>query len=70
MDVIPGGPMHTCAPPRDEHPRSQTLWTCPDCGSVWEAVPSEGGIFDFDRNEVVSRAEWIRLETGPAALAG
>jgi hypothetical protein len=35
---------------------------------VWEAAP-EPGIFDFDRDEVVSRAEWIRIE-GPASLAG
>jgi len=60
---------HTCAPPRDEHPRAQTLWVCPECGALWEAVPAEGGIFDFERNEIVTRAEWIRLEEG-AALAG
>jgi hypothetical protein len=60
---------HTCAPPRDEHPKAQTLWTCPGCGAVWEAAPATGGIFDFDRSEVVTRAEWIRLE-GSALLAG
>ncbi|HEX7463820.1 MAG TPA: hypothetical protein VF382_02865 [Actinomycetota bacterium] len=67
-----GGPMllHTCAPPKDERPRGQTLWTCYLCGAVWEAVPTGAGIFDFDRSEVVARAEWIRLEEGPAALAG
>jgi hypothetical protein len=40
---------------------------CPDCGAVWEAAP-DPGIFDFDRDEAVTRAEWILLEAGiPAA---
>jgi hypothetical protein len=36
---------------------------------VWEAAPEGPGIFDFDRSEAVTRAEWILIE-GPAALAG
>ncbi|HEX9124055.1 MAG TPA: hypothetical protein VF984_12005 [Actinomycetota bacterium] len=63
--------MHTCAPPKDADPRAQTLWVCPQCGSVWEAVPERGGIFDFERGDVVSRAEWILLEEGSwTTLAG
>jgi hypothetical protein len=42
---------------------------CPECGSVWEAAPEGSGIFDFDRNQAVTRAEWILIE-GPATLAG
>ena len=61
-------PVHTCLPPRDAEPKAQTLWVCPECSSVWEAAP-EPGIFDFDRDEAVTRAEWIRIE-GPTALAG
>jgi hypothetical protein len=62
--------MHTCAPPKDEHPKAQTTWICPACGSVWEAVPGDGpGIFDFDRDQAVTRAEWILVEA-PAILAG
>jgi hypothetical protein len=44
-----------------------SLWVCPDCGATWEAVPW-AGIFDFDRNEAVTRAEWIQVE-GPAQVA-
>jgi hypothetical protein len=62
--------VHTCAPPKDGSPRAQTLWSCPECEAVWEAVPTATGIFDFDLSEVVARAEWIRLEEGPASLAG
>jgi hypothetical protein len=63
--------MHTCAPPRDEHPKTQATWICPRCGSVWEVVAEGGsGIFDFDRSEVVTRAEWILVEPAPALLAG
>jgi hypothetical protein len=62
-------PIHTCAPPTAEAPKARTLWVCPDCGSVWEAAPEDGGIFDFDRNDVVTRAEWLRVEAG-ALLAG
>jgi hypothetical protein len=61
--------LHTCAPPTDVEPRAQRLWVCPECGSVWEAAPDGPGIFDFDRNEVVTRAAWIRID-GPASLAG
>ena len=60
--------LHTCAPPRDEETEAQTLWVCPQCGAVWEAAPDEGGIFDFDRNDIITRAAWIRVEQG--ALAG
>jgi hypothetical protein len=45
-----------------------SLWVCPDCGSTWEAVPWND-VFDFDRSEAVTRAEWILVE-GPAQLAG
>lgn len=62
-------PIHTCSPPRDVEPKAQSLWLCLECGSVWEAAPEGRGIFDFDRNEAVTRAEWIRIE-GPSALAG
>jgi hypothetical protein len=62
-------PLHTCAPPRDAEPKPQTLWTCPACEAVWEAAPEEGGIFDFDRSDVVSRAAWIRVDGG-SLLAG
>jgi hypothetical protein len=36
---------------------------------VWEAAPEGPGIFDFDRSEAVTRAEWILIE-GPVTLAG
>lgn len=62
-------PVHTCRPPVDGEPKAQSLWVCPECGSVWEAAPEGRGIFDFDRNQAVTRAEWIRIE-GPSALAG
>lgn len=62
-------PLHTCAPPKEATPRAQSLWVCPRCGSTWEAVPERDGIFDFDRDDVISRAEWILLE-GPALQAG
>jgi hypothetical protein len=45
-----------------------SLWVCPDCGATWEAVPSSG-VFDFDRDEAVTRAEWILVES-PTLLAG
>lgn len=62
-------PLHTCAPPRgDDAPRTMSLWVCPDCGATWEAVPWKG-VFDFDRDEAVTRAEWIQVE-GPAQMAG
>jgi hypothetical protein len=53
----------------DTEPKAQSLWTCPECGAVWEAAPERGGIFDFDRNDVVSRAAWLRVEGG-SLLAG
>ena len=62
-------PLHTCAPPVDSEPKAQSMWTRPECGAVWEAAPERGGIFDFDRNDVVSRAAWIRVEGG-SLLAG
>ncbi|HJS27102.1 MAG TPA: hypothetical protein VJ913_08265 [Actinomycetota bacterium] len=61
-------PVHTCAPPKDADPEGQTLWICPSCGSTWEAA-SDVGIFDFDRNEAITRAEWVLIE-GPDYLAG
>jgi hypothetical protein len=45
------------------------MWVCPVCGSVWEAAPDGPGIFDFERDEAVTRAVWILIE-GPALLAG
>jgi hypothetical protein len=45
-----------------------SLWVCPGCGATWEAVPW-AGIFDFDVNDVVTRAEWILVER-PAEMAG
>lgn len=54
---------HTCAPPKGGQPKAQALWVCPECGAVWEAAPREG-IFDFDRNQAITRAEWILLEAG------
>jgi hypothetical protein len=45
-----------------------SLWVCADCGATWEAVPWRG-VFDFDRNEAITRAEWIQVE-GPAQMAG
>ena len=62
-------PLHTCAPPIDTEPKAQSMWTCPECGAVWEAAPERGGIFDFDRTDVVSRAAWLRVEGG-SLLAG
>ena len=61
-------PLHTCAPPRGTEPRTMSLWICPECGATWEAVPSSG-VFDFDRNEAVTRAELILIES-PTLLAG
>jgi ribosomal protein L37AE/L43A len=61
-------PLHTCAPPRDAEHTTMSLWVCPTCGSTWEGVPWNG-VFDFDRNEAVTRAEWILVE-GPTQLAG
>jgi hypothetical protein len=62
-------PLHTCAPPRDREPKAQALWVCPACGATWEAAPEDGGIFDFERSDVVTRASWIRVDTG-GVLAG
>jgi hypothetical protein len=45
-----------------------SLWVCPECGATWEAVPWND-VFDFDRSEAVTRAEWILVE-GPTQLAG
>lgn len=61
--------VHTCAPPRDPDTKAQSMWVCPTCGSVWEAAPDGPGIFDFERDEAVTRAVWILIE-GPALLAG
>jgi hypothetical protein len=61
--------VHTCAPPRDEATKPQSLWVCAACGAVWEAAPEGPGIFDFERDEAVTRAVWILVE-GPALLAG
>ncbi len=60
--------VHSCAPPKDATPEAQTLWICSVCGATWEAAP-DVGIFDFDRNEAVTRAEWVLIE-GPDYLAG
>jgi hypothetical protein len=53
---------HTCAPPKDAETKPQTLWTCPQCGAIWEAAPDGPGIFDFERNEAVTRAIWILVD--------
>jgi hypothetical protein len=55
--------MHTCAPPKGEHPKAQADWVCPACGAIWEAA-EDVGIFDFDRSQAVTRAEWLLVE-GP-----
>jgi hypothetical protein len=34
---------------------------CSACGATWEAAP-DTGIFDFERNEAVTRAIWIRVD--------
>jgi hypothetical protein len=60
-------PLHTCAPPRDRESGIMSLWVCSACGATWEAVPW-AGIFDFDRDDVVTRAEWILVE-GPTQVA-
>ena len=60
-------PLHTCAPPREAEHKTMSLWVCPvrfDLGGG----PVER-VFDFDRNEAVTRAEWILVE-GPTQLAG
>ncbi|HZD17385.1 MAG TPA: hypothetical protein VE669_04515 [Actinomycetota bacterium] len=59
-------PLHTCAPPRGE-PKTMSLWVCPECGATWETVAG-AGIFDFDRDQVVTRAEWILVDA-PAPMA-
>ncbi len=59
-------PLHTCAPPRGA--TTMSLWVCSDCGATWEAVPW-AGVFDFDLDEAVTRAEWLLVE-GPAQIAG
>jgi hypothetical protein len=59
MDAI-----HTCAPPRETDVKPQSLWTCPRCGAIWEAAPDGPGIFDFERNEVVTRAIWLLVDAG------
>ena len=61
-------PLHTCAPPVDPQPRTMSLWVCAGCGATWEGVPWND-VFDFDRSEAVTRAEWIMVE-GPAQMAG
>ncbi len=61
--------LHTCAPPRGGRLKAQSFWTCSECGAVWEAAPDGRGVFDFDRNEIVTRAEWLLVD-GPALLAG
>jgi acetone carboxylase gamma subunit len=45
-----------------------SLWICPECGATWEAVASDG-VFDFDRDQAVMRAEWILVES-PTLRAG
>jgi len=45
------------------------MWVCAVCGSTWEAAPDDPGIFDFERDEAVTRAVWILVE-GPTLLAG
>jgi hypothetical protein len=60
--------LHTCAPPRGEHPKAQSDWVCPTCGAIWESA-EDVGIFDFDRSEAITRDEWLLVE-GPAILAG
>ena len=61
MDAV-----HTCAPPRNADPLPQTLWTCSICGVIWEAAPDGPGIFDFERNEAVTRAVWLLVDAGQA----
>jgi hypothetical protein len=57
--------LHTCAPPKDQATKAQTLWVCPRCGATWEAAP-DPGIFDFERNDVVTRAIWLRVDEADA----
>jgi hypothetical protein len=59
---------HTCAPPKDGTAKPSSLWVCPECGAIWEAAP-DTGIFDFDRSEAITRAEWLLVEE-PTILAG
>lgn len=62
-------PLHTCAPPRVGERRTMALWACPECGATWEAVP-RAGVFDFDRDEAVTRAEWILVDAPAMRMAG
>lgn len=59
-----GSGIHSCAPPRDAETKPQTLWSCMKCGAIWEAAPDGPGIFDFERNEAVTRAIWILVDPG------
>lgn len=60
-------PLHTCAPPRGREPKTMSIWICPACEATWETVPRTG-VFDFDRDEAVTRAEWILVD-GAAQMA-
>jgi hypothetical protein len=52
--------LHTCAPPKDNGTKAQSMWVCPKCGATWEAAP-DTGIFDFERSQAVTRAIWIQV---------
>ena len=51
--------VHTCAPPRDETTRPQSLWICAACGSVWEAAPDGRRVKNYYVNESVGIATGI-----------
>jgi len=43
-------------------------WRCPECGNVWEAVPSVPPevppAFDFMSHQGIVPAKWVLLESG------
>lgn len=60
---------HKCRPPEGRQPLTLQSWTCPECGTEWEASPRidpenppRATTYDFETAERVLKATWVRVE--------
>jgi hypothetical protein len=57
---------HVCQTPTGRQPAELTEWTCPECGTRWirqpEQAPTIAPAFDFDAEEGVVPAHWVRAD--------
>jgi len=61
--------VHDCKPPREVRPIEDNRWTCPDCGTEWEARATGQGYRFRNPDDPesgpegpVTWAEWYRIE--------